>query len=62
MKKVESAKKSLRSAQNRYDSHVQIIKDLEKQISEIDTKRKEFEGEVDFYGFLQFCSQQSLFV
>nr|CAB3266384.1 structural maintenance of chromosomes protein 1A [Phallusia mammillata] len=47
MKKLESAKKSLRTAENRHESHMHVIKDLENQLSEIEQKRQEFDGQVE---------------
>ena len=46
MKKLESAKKSLRTAENRHESHMHVIRDLENQLAEIEQKRKEFDNQV----------------
>ena len=46
MKKLESAKKSLRTAENRHESHMHTIRDLERQLQEIDEKRRDFDGQV----------------
>lgn len=46
MKKLESAKKSLRTAENRHESHMHTIRDLERQLEEIERKRRDFDGEV----------------
>uniref|UniRef100_H2YW13 Structural maintenance of chromosomes protein n=1 Tax=Ciona savignyi TaxID=51511 RepID=H2YW13_CIOSA len=51
MKKIESAKKSLRTAENRHESHMHVIQDLQKQLEEIEEKRREFDGQVN--GFIQ---------
>uniref|UniRef100_H2YW08 Structural maintenance of chromosomes protein n=1 Tax=Ciona savignyi TaxID=51511 RepID=H2YW08_CIOSA len=45
MKKIESAKKSLRTAENRHESHMHVIQDLQKQLEEIEEKRREFDGQ-----------------
>uniref|UniRef100_H2YW14 Structural maintenance of chromosomes protein n=1 Tax=Ciona savignyi TaxID=51511 RepID=H2YW14_CIOSA len=50
MKKIESAKKSLRTAENRHESHMHVIQDLQKQLEEIEEKRREFDGQVN--GFM----------
>uniref|UniRef100_H2YW15 SMC hinge domain-containing protein n=1 Tax=Ciona savignyi TaxID=51511 RepID=H2YW15_CIOSA len=47
MKKIESAKKSLRTAENRHESHMHVIQDLQKQLEEIEEKRREFDGQVE---------------
>ncbi|XP_078487137.1 structural maintenance of chromosomes protein 1A [Ciona intestinalis] len=47
MKKVESAKKSLRTAENRHESHMHVIEDLQKQLQDIEERRKEFDGQVE---------------
>uniref|UniRef100_H2YW17 SMC hinge domain-containing protein n=1 Tax=Ciona savignyi TaxID=51511 RepID=H2YW17_CIOSA len=41
MKKIESAKKSLRTAENRHESHMHVIQDLQKQLEEIEEKRRD---------------------
>lgn len=46
MKKLESAKKSLRTAEIRHESHMQVIQDLKKQLDEIQGKRREYEEQV----------------
>jgi len=46
MKKLETAKKSLRTAENRHESHMHTIRDLERQLEEVDQKRREFDGQV----------------
>jgi len=46
-KKVENSKKSLKTAELRHDNHMQVIRDLKKQIHEVDAKRKEFDGEME---------------
>jgi len=59
MKKLESAKKSLRTAENRHESHMHVIRDLEKQLEEIEQKRKEFDGQVKWRPCFTFCSPHS---
>lgn len=47
VKKVDNAKKTLQKAEDRHKSQQMTIKDLERQIDEISSKRKEFDGEVE---------------
>lgn len=54
MKKLESAKKSLRTAENRHESHMHVIRDLENQLAEIEQKRKEFDNQVCIFRNLAF--------
>ncbi|XP_076824452.1 structural maintenance of chromosomes protein 1A-like isoform X1 [Clavelina lepadiformis] len=47
MKKLESARKSLKTSESRHESHMQVIEDLKKQLQEIDEKRSEYDGEME---------------
>uniref|UniRef100_H2YW16 SMC hinge domain-containing protein n=1 Tax=Ciona savignyi TaxID=51511 RepID=H2YW16_CIOSA len=57
MKKIESAKKSLRTAENRHESHMHVIQDLQKQLEEIEEKRREFDGQVNGFMCVELESQ-----
>nr|XP_039266859.1 structural maintenance of chromosomes protein 1A-like isoform X1 [Styela clava] len=47
MKKLESAKKSLRTAEMRHESHMHVIEDLKQQLADVESKRLEFESQVE---------------